>query len=193
MEKQTDLRVVKTRLLIKNAFNDLVREHGFEKITVSDIANKAMINRATFYLHYQDKYDLLSSIENEVFAEINEIAAIVTREYLEEYLDNGLPFPHIVNILSYIQENIVFFNLIIRDNVDPSFFYKLSNLLSAKIVNDIFPELEADARIVKYYIPAALAVFTTITNQWLKDGMKESKNEIAALMTKIPSAILKTR
>ena len=192
MEKQTDLRVVKTRMLIKNAFNELVSEHGFEKITVSDIANKAMINRATFYLHYQDKYDLLSSIENEMFAEINEIAATVTREYLDEYLNNGLPFPHIVNILSYIQENIVFFNLIIRDNVDPSFFYKLSNLLSAKIIKDIFPELEADA-IVKYYIPAALAAFTSITNQWIKNGMKESKNEIAALMTKIPFAILKTR
>ena len=54
-----DRRVARTRKLISNAFLKLLKEKGFEKITIQDIADEADINRGTVYLHFEDKYHLM--------------------------------------------------------------------------------------------------------------------------------------
>ena len=51
-----DRRVRKTRSAIKSSFIELLNEKELEKITIQDIADRADINRGTFYLHYEDKY-----------------------------------------------------------------------------------------------------------------------------------------
>jgi len=56
--KSQDLRVRRTRLMIEEAFIELVQEKGFQSITVQDITDRAMVNRATFYDHFTDKYGL---------------------------------------------------------------------------------------------------------------------------------------
>ena len=56
--KLPDLRVRRTRMMIEKAFNELLLEKGFQAITVQDIADRAMVNRATFYDHFVDKYAL---------------------------------------------------------------------------------------------------------------------------------------
>lgn len=62
MENKIDLRVRRTKKLIGGAFIELMQEKGFEEITVKDIADRAFINRNTFYLHYRDKNDLLKAV-----------------------------------------------------------------------------------------------------------------------------------
>ena len=64
-EAQTDLRIRRTHKFLQEAMIDLITEKGFDAITVGDIAARAMINRATFYRHYQDKYDLVAKIFEE--------------------------------------------------------------------------------------------------------------------------------
>jgi AcrR family transcriptional regulator len=61
-EEQIDLRIRRTHRFLQEAMIELITEKGFEAITVGDIAERAMINRATFYRHYQDKYDLVARI-----------------------------------------------------------------------------------------------------------------------------------
>ena len=60
-----DLRVQRTKRNIAEAFIELRKEKSLEKITVTELAQKACINKATFYLHYQDIYDLSEQLENE--------------------------------------------------------------------------------------------------------------------------------
>ena len=60
--KKTDLRVRRTNKMIIEAFIQLVEEKGYDQITVQDISQRAMINRATFYAHYKDKQDLYDTI-----------------------------------------------------------------------------------------------------------------------------------
>lgn len=57
-----DLRVRRTQKAIRTAFFELIKENGFEHISVKDITNRAQISRNTFYLHYSDKYDLFNKI-----------------------------------------------------------------------------------------------------------------------------------
>lgn len=65
-EAKTDLRVLRTRKLIMDAFIDLSGKKEFKDITVKDITTEAMINRATFYYHFEDIYDLLEKVLEEV-------------------------------------------------------------------------------------------------------------------------------
>ncbi|MBS7576744.1 MULTISPECIES: TetR/AcrR family transcriptional regulator [unclassified Enterococcus] len=60
-----DLRIKRTNKLINEAFIKLIAEKGFDKVTIQDIAEEAMINRATFYAHYKDKQDLFDQILDE--------------------------------------------------------------------------------------------------------------------------------
>ncbi|MDE5557873.1 MAG: TetR/AcrR family transcriptional regulator [Ruminococcus sp.] len=61
-----DLRVEKTKRNIINAFLNLRSRKPIEKITIKEIAEIAQINKATFYLHYHDIYELSESLERDV-------------------------------------------------------------------------------------------------------------------------------
>ncbi len=54
-----DRRVVRTRGLLREALMSLILEHGYDAVTVQDITDRANLGRATFYLHYRDKEELL--------------------------------------------------------------------------------------------------------------------------------------
>ncbi len=62
-----DPRVKRTHQLLSRAFVDLIKEKGFQAISVQDITTRAGINRATFYAHFQDKYALLDYYIREGF------------------------------------------------------------------------------------------------------------------------------
>ncbi|WP_042149894.1 TetR/AcrR family transcriptional regulator [Paucisalibacillus sp. EB02] len=65
-EAKTDPRILRTRKLIMDSFIDLSSKKEFKDITIKDITTEAMINRATFYYHFMDIYDLLDKALTEV-------------------------------------------------------------------------------------------------------------------------------
>jgi AcrR family transcriptional regulator len=66
-----DPRVRRTRLVIRDAFLDLVDLRGFNAITIGEIAQRAGVNRATFYRHYADKYALVEDIYEQASAALS--------------------------------------------------------------------------------------------------------------------------
>ncbi|MGE7840472.1 TetR/AcrR family transcriptional regulator [Lysinibacillus sp. NPDC093712] len=62
MEKTIDPRILRTKRLIMDAFLQLAIEKEFKDITIKDITLRATVNRATFYYHFNDKYDLLEKV-----------------------------------------------------------------------------------------------------------------------------------
>lgn len=78
--ERTDLRVRRTHAQLQQTLIDLIAEKGFDAVTVGDIAERAMVNRSTFYRHFPDKYALVTSIfEDAVDQVINELG----QEHLE--------------------------------------------------------------------------------------------------------------
>lgn len=65
-QAKIDPRVIRTRKLIMDSFIQLSESKEFKDITVKDITSEAMINRATFYHHFEDIYDLLEKALSEV-------------------------------------------------------------------------------------------------------------------------------
>lgn len=58
-EKRVDPRIKRTRQALQQALVALMAEQSFEALTVQEIAERAMVNRVTFYAHFNDKYALL--------------------------------------------------------------------------------------------------------------------------------------
>ncbi|PUA36497.1 TetR family transcriptional regulator [Paenibacillus elgii] len=69
-KNETDPRVIRTRRLLQDAFTSLIQEKDFESITVRDITERATVNRATFYAHFADKFEILESRLTESFMTI---------------------------------------------------------------------------------------------------------------------------
>lgn len=99
----TDLRIQKTDKIISSAFIDLVIEKGFDNVTVKDIATRAMINRKTFYAHYQDKFALTDVILQNVLLWLDE-----TLQKRVTLLKQEIPLSHAVTKLeAELQELMV--------------------------------------------------------------------------------------
>ena len=80
--KFTDIRYLRTEKLIFDAFVKLLSDKPYEKITIQDIADEAMINRATFYSHYADKDTLQQGIQKQMIEQLSDMidAAQVTTD-----------------------------------------------------------------------------------------------------------------
>lgn len=87
MEKKTDLRIVKTKKRIKQVFLELIEKKELKKITVTEIARTAEINKGTFYLHYKDIYELYAEV---LMEEINNCVDNIS--YFDEFFSDPEAF-----------------------------------------------------------------------------------------------------
>ncbi len=78
---KVDPRVKRTRQLLTQALTGLMVEKSFQAITVQDIAERATVNRVTFYAHFEDKYALLEYTVREMI-----------KQQLRRELPEGTPF-----------------------------------------------------------------------------------------------------
>lgn len=67
-KKKEDLRVRKTHDAIRRVFEEMICEMDYEDITVKELTDRALINRKTFYLHYETMDDLLLELQDEIVA-----------------------------------------------------------------------------------------------------------------------------
>ena len=77
-QEKTDRRIRRTRQALRAALAELVVEHRYETITVQQITARAGVARTTFYLHYQDKDDLLFNGFRDLYDEL-QTAVLPTR------------------------------------------------------------------------------------------------------------------
>ena len=101
MNKKTDLRVIKTKNNLYQTLIELMSDMPFEEIKFSDICEKALVNRSTFYSHYSDKYELLSSyidtLKDSLEKELEKNTSIKnTKEYYLEMISLFLDHVHLL-------------------------------------------------------------------------------------------------
>ena len=118
-EVQTDLRIRRTHKFLQEAMIELVTEKGFEAITVGDIAERAMINRATFYRHYQDKYDLVARIFEETVNHLVENMKPFHKETAKSEMGNP---PEIwIQFFEHVAEHARLYRALLGKNGSPWF------------------------------------------------------------------------
>ncbi|MGO4347611.1 TetR/AcrR family transcriptional regulator [Paenibacillus sp. MCAF9] len=120
-----DPRVLRTRQLIRDAFVDLLQETDLEKITVNRIAERATINRVTFYLHYRDIPEMLERLSDDMINEIHTILHDIRNQPRSTDLDWSI----LLKVLEHIAENSKFYKVLLASQRIPIFTDKLSNLI----------------------------------------------------------------
>ncbi|MEK3714132.1 TetR/AcrR family transcriptional regulator [Paenibacillus sp. FSL R7-0333] len=116
---KVDLRILKTRKAIKEAFLRLVQTKGYERITVQDIADEAMINRNTFYLHYVDKPEFMDKLFQESVQNLNACLSLEVSSIHE--MNKDMFGTMIKTIFDNIDANMIFFKTMLTQNIHPNF------------------------------------------------------------------------
>lgn len=137
--RNMDLRVERTKNSIKNAFIELRSKKPLEKITVKELSELAVINRATFYSHYEDIYDLSEQIEDEILASI--ISDMPHPEYLIQKPKEGLE-----DLVSAIHSRRPLIDIVFSGNRQSIMAEKLENTVKESIFEN-FPEFKESLKV----------------------------------------------
>ncbi|MEK4027282.1 MULTISPECIES: TetR/AcrR family transcriptional regulator [Bacillaceae] len=188
MSKKMDPRVVRTRRMLRDALVELIRERGYEKITVQDITNRATLNRATFYLHYRDKLDLLYQSSEEILNDLTE--SINSSFGGKEEFDflNDQPNENFINLFEQISLNGELYKVFLTEKNMPHFTSCLMEVLVdfiSKGMNIMQPDdqmLTVPREIAVRYFAAA---FLGVIVWWLEKDMPYTPKYMATQLMSI--------
>jgi len=183
MNVKTDLRVLRTRQSIRKAFYELIQEKGYEAITIQDIADRAMINRNTFYLHHQNKPDLLETCINELLSELKEtfvLCPISMNPFNISVLETVMQ-----TVLEHISRNITFYYaMLIDENRIYQFRAKMETIIKDKLNEEGNPAREtgnAPLAISKELLLEYLAsAFMGVIIWWIKNDRPLPADEVSS-------------
>lgn len=116
---------IRSRKLINAALADLLQEKPLDKITVTDVVNRAQINRGTFYAHYADIPDVIHQMVEEAFCRIRDVLSDQT------YPIEALPGVLLGRIQSILDEDQAFYRRILASHAAK----QLSDQLCAVVVD----------------------------------------------------------
>lgn len=172
-----DRRIRKTKQSIRTALLELMLLKPFDSITVNDIAEKADINRGTFYLHYVDKYELLDNIENEM---LEQFITIQQSMDLSKIIHENDVFQEVFikKIMYILKSDKLFFKVMLHPNLNTTFEYKFRKVIQENFERVIDSE-SIQGIPFKYYFSFISSAQIGVIKHWVRTDMKESPEEIA--------------
>ncbi|GGH21537.1 TetR/AcrR family transcriptional regulator [Paenibacillus segetis] len=175
-KKKADPRAIRSKKMLKNAvFSLLAENHDISSLTVQKIANRAELNRATFYLHYEDINDLLRQNVHEIFDDLS--------QKIEPILHgkSSIKQEQLVTFLNYIYEYREIFAVLVEHK---GFKNHLFNLIKSTIEarrNARNTETPRDAVSVDIMASSLLGIIMW----WIKDGIQYSSEYMAGQITSL--------
>lgn len=188
IKNSNDPRVKRTRQAIRDALISLIHEKNFDSITVQDIAEKATVNRATFYSHYYDKYDLLDKSIQEMLTTLADILKPKNLDKSEFKLTLDTPHPVFLSLFSHIAENAFFYQVMLGENGIPKFSSQMmkaiqTNLfLSLSISQPNEEKLVVPRDILISYVTGA---HLGMVISWLKQNMPYTPHYMALQLSRL--------
>lgn len=169
--KSQDIRITKTRMALSITLMELLEKKSFRKITVNDICQNAMVSRSTFYMHFEDKYQLML------------FCLQMERQRLYETAQNMDLQSHFKMVLTLIYERKKVFYNFLRADLDMELFDMFKNFFH-NYITDILNLIEQQGVKLPGPIPI-LAVYyasglTGIFIWWIEQDFSASIDEMAA-------------
>ena len=181
MRKRTQ-QTERTKADIEQAFWHLYAQKPIEKITVAQVCELAGYNRGTFYLHFQDVYQLLEIIEDRF---LQGMVACV-ESCMKRLSDDGSKLARIAalaEVVAYYERNKRYIVVLLSDTGDPSFLIKLKRglkpLWRKYVVADTGEHSEQEIDLILEY---TLTGTLFMISRWLQDPGDISKSQIGRLI-----------
>lgn len=183
MEKQ-DLRIRRTKKALNEALLILMERKSFSRITIQELANEAMINRATFYLHYYDIYDLLDACIRDNMNHTM-LKHIKTIRHIEDGVFYTEIFQEVVTkILKSVESNEYFFRVMFQSDCDKQLEAYLIQFGHATVMPQIERSFQKGTSKKYKNITLQLIVSTIlrVISWWLTAEEREAPEKIAELI-----------
>ncbi|MDR1797626.1 MAG: TetR/AcrR family transcriptional regulator [Clostridiales Family XIII bacterium] len=179
--KKLDRRVRYTKMVIRDAFIGLLAERAVAKITVKEICLRADVNRATFYAHYRDPFDLLHQIEDGFVEDISRYLADTDFTGVEEEASLAAA----TRICEYVKQNAPLCIVLFGQNGDARFLDKAKEIIRLHSLKDWFAGTRATKREAEYILHFVIGGAVEVIQRWVAGGLRESPAEVAGLVLKV--------
>ncbi len=178
-----DPRVRRTKDLFEAALLDLMEEKEYDKISVQEIARKSTLNRATFYLHYYDKNELLQQLLDKAIKELEESIKVQAFEFTYKYDE---PHPTFIRLFEKMMERSRFYKIMLAEEKVPYFTERVVKIIEIFVRNGI-QQMEQDG--IEFTIPKEISVaygssaILGVIIWWLKNDMPYTPKYMSSQLT----------
>ena len=175
INENLDLRIRRTHKLLFDSLTSLLTEKSFDDIRISDICDKAMVHRTTFYKHFEDKYQLLDFLLRQLIQDFEEKSLQYTPgDNSKQYYTNLFRL-----LLEHMSENKKMYSIGLLNN--GSAMKQLQKIvlecIKSKLEND-------EANGIKFIVPIAIIAefyspaLVYSAGEWLEEGMPISIDQM---------------
>ncbi len=181
MNTKNNHRARNTQKKIKKILLEKLGSKPLHEITVQEICREARINRTTYYVHYDNIYDLMQNIEMEMQQGINKLFMDADRGIYKPLTEKSME-----QLINYIYENALFYRILLNDlnrlNI-------IDNELAAAWKKQIEPALRKKADTseteLRYRFEYFNSGFRGIIRTWLNTNCQESPKELTQIIKNV--------
>ncbi|MDM5332146.1 TetR/AcrR family transcriptional regulator C-terminal domain-containing protein [Ureibacillus composti] len=174
----------KTKQLIQKSFMGILESKPFESITIGDITKTAQINRGTFYLHYQDKFDLLDQIEQQLFEDLGQHIDELQSRYSSTQTFEKEQEQLAATLFSFIEIHAPMLKIFLSDHGRAGFHIRFKNAVSTKVRFNLEKNESFTANLkvpMEYFLSFITSAFLGLIEQWVQNGLDKTPQEMTAL------------
>jgi AcrR family transcriptional regulator len=185
-----DRRSLRSKRMLREAFAALAQERGFDGFSVSELADRADVNRSTFYAHFGDIPELLGCLEDEIVDSLAslrpQLANVSLREYVD-YATRGRVPQVAIELFAKLREQGPLLRVLLSPRGDAAFAARLRDQLCTDLIRSVLHEkyTKNPTPFVEYYIAYYASALLGLIHHWLEGGMQESDEEMAQTMLSI--------
>lgn len=179
-----DRRVKKTKQQIRGSFVELIDEIGLKSITVSNLAEKADINRGTFYLHYENIDDLVDKLQADIVDSLRNITRPLDPHSIIHNRDELTPV--LIRVTKVVAKHSDVIKALVGAHGAPFFRVTWEQIIS-NLVLEKFYEVEKNNRtngLSENYLAILISsIYIGVILEWMETGMKETPEVIASFIS----------
>ncbi|ACV21473.1 TetR/AcrR family transcriptional regulator [Slackia heliotrinireducens] len=181
MRKRPD-KTAQTKAEFREAFLQLYATTPINKMTVGQVCERAGYNRGTFYLHYQDLYDVLEQIENDLLDGMTACVEACMKRLSQDSSKLSC-IAACADVVAYYERNKDSIAILLGENGDPAFVHRLKNNLKplwrTYVVGESAERSEAELDLALEF---ALTGTLYMISEWLSDSRGVSAYRLAHLV-----------
>ena len=196
-KNKTDRRIQRTRRALRKALMDLIKEKGYDSLSVEEITQRANLGRATFYLHYKDKEDLLvdefSELANERARTLSEIPFSAWLPHFRdpEHTVANVPTEPFLMVFQHVADNAEIYRILLQNEKSDRILERIRKIIAQSITEFMQTKVENDPIPILFEVPIELlaAYFSgallSCVDWWLEQGESYSPEEMTRMFQRL--------
>jgi AcrR family transcriptional regulator len=172
MEK-SDVRIRFTKKTLHDALLDLMKTSPVQNIPIKEICWKAGVSRSTFYIYYDNQFDLLAEIEEEILIEVEKILQPYFGAVKKSSINGAIQQDILQEVLQYIATNSHSIQVLMGENGDPAFQKKIFSygIERSQQFEKGRGKKPFDEKTNRYFSLFLVGGLLTLVQEWLKTDM----------------------